>query len=339
MKEARQDLYRRMDGQNLAPLWEIIHNLLPHTPATYAKTGYWNYEALRPFLLEAGQLITAQEAIRRVLMLENPGMRGQATITQSLYAGLQLIMPGEVAPPHRHSQSALRFAVEGLGAFTAVNGERAEMRPGDFLITPSGAWHDHGNPGNEPVVWLDGLDVQLVKLLGAQFHEIPTPGQSLEPPRRLPRGAYSNNLVPLGFESPYGKTSPIFCYPYNRSRESLDSFARSTDPDECLGWKMKYTNPLTGGYAMPTIAAFLQYLPKGFRSNPYRSTDGTVYSVIEGHGKVGLGDLWQTFGPRDLFVIPSWFRVRFEADEDCVLFSYSDRAAQEALGLWRESRS
>src|ERR671914_110904 len=169
---ARQELYRRMDKNNLAPLWEVLHSLIPDEPMTPCKPALWKYRDARPYLMEAGKLITAKEAIRRVLILENPGMRGESCITQSLYAGLPLILPGEVAPSHRHSQSALRLIVEGAGAYTAVDGERTVMRPGDFIITPSWTFHDHGNPGSEPVVWLDGLDIPILQTFGAQFHEL-----------------------------------------------------------------------------------------------------------------------------------------------------------------------
>jgi gentisate 1,2-dioxygenase len=68
-----------------------------------------------------------------------------------MYAGLQRVLPGEVAPAHRHTQSALRWVVDGEGAYTAVDGERVTMAPGDFIITPMLTWHDHGNPGDQPV--------------------------------------------------------------------------------------------------------------------------------------------------------------------------------------------
>src|SRR3970040_398153 len=168
---ARQELYRRMDKLNLTPLWEVLHNLIPNEPATLCKPALWKYRDARPYLMEAGNLITAKEAVRRVLILDNPGMRGESCITQSLYAGLQLILPGEIAPSHRHSQSALRFIVEGAGASTAVDGERTTMHPGDFIITPSWTWHDHGNPGGEPVVWLDGLDIPMVSFFDGGFLE------------------------------------------------------------------------------------------------------------------------------------------------------------------------
>jgi len=157
VQAVRAELYRRMGVDNLAPLWEVLHDLVIPQPRSPAVPALWKYRDIRPYILESGRVITAREAIRRVLILENPGMRGQASITRSLYCGLQLILPGEIAPSHRHTQSALRFIVEGSGAYTAVDGERTTMRPGDFIITPSWTWHDHGNPGVEPVVWMDGL--------------------------------------------------------------------------------------------------------------------------------------------------------------------------------------
>ncbi len=143
--EKRADFYRRIRQQHLTPLWEALHSLVPAQPAGGCQAALWRYRELRPFLLEAGDLISAEEAVRRVLVLENPDLPGQSAITPSLYAGLQLILPGEIAPSHRHTQSALRFVVEGYGAYTSVDGERTRMEPGDFIITPSWTWHDHGN--------------------------------------------------------------------------------------------------------------------------------------------------------------------------------------------------
>jgi gentisate 1,2-dioxygenase len=336
---ARQDLYARMDQENLTPLWEVLHSLIPSQPATPCRPALWKYRSARPYLMEAGKLITAREAVRRVLILENPGMRGESCITQSLYAGLQLILPGEIAPSHRHSQSALRFVVEGSGAYTAVDGERTTMRPGDFIITPSWTWHDHGNPGNEPVVWMDGLDIRIVQLFGAQFQEVHAEEvQSVARSEGTSASRFGANMVPLGAVAPFGKTSPIFNYPYARSRETLAKLSREQAPDACHGWKMQFINPLTGGHAMPSIAAFIQQLPRGFSSLAYRATDGTVYCVVEGRGKVSIGAEQFGFEPRDTFVVPSWMPLRFDCDEESVLFSFSDRPAQEALALWREER-
>jgi gentisate 1,2-dioxygenase len=337
---ARQDLYRRMDKNNLAPLWEVLNELIPDEPATPCKPALWRYREARPYLMEAGKLITAKEAVRRVLVLENPGMRGASRITQSLYAGLQLILPGEVAPSHRHTQSALRLVMEGAGAYTAVDGERTAMRPGDFIITPSWTYHDHGNPGGEPVIWLDGLDIPIVQTFGAQFHEVfPEEVQPVTRSEGASGARFGANLAPLGAKAPFGKTSPIFNYPYARTREALAKLAQDQAADPCHGWKMQFINPMSGGPAMPTIAAFIQLLPKGFKAEPCRSTDAMVYAAIEGGGAVSIGGERFEFEPRDVFVVPSWLPSQVDAREETVLFSFSDRPAQEAMGLWREKRA
>ena len=332
----REAFYKRIDKDSLTPLWEVLASLVPPQPATPCVPALWRYRTVRPYLMEAGRLISAREAERRVLVLENPGLRGASSITHSLYAGLQLILPGEVAPSHRHTQSALRFVVEGSGAYTAVDGERTTMHPGDFIITPSWTFHDHGNPGTEPVVWLDGLDIPIVAFFDAGFAE--RYPQETQPVTKVEGDAlarYGANLLPLEYTPPT-RTTPIFCYPYNRSREALERLRRQGPLDPHHGLKMQYVNPATGGYPMPTIGAFVQLLPKGFRGKGYRSTDGTVYTVVEGKGRSRVGDQVFEWEPNDIFVVPSWHKVAHEADTDAVLFSYSDRPVQKALGLWRE---
>ncbi|HMA06840.1 MAG TPA: cupin domain-containing protein, partial [Ramlibacter sp.] len=209
-----------MDPLNLTPLWEVLHALVPPQPTTPCVPALWSYDAVRPFLMRAGEAITAEEAVRRVLILENPALRGQSAVTQSLYAGLQLILPGEVAPSHRHTQSALRFIVEGSGAYTAVDGERTTMHPGDFIITPSWTWHDHGHEGDSPVVWLDGLDIPMVRFFDAGFAENNTSkSQQVSRTEGTSFARYGHNMAPVRHEARFGTTSPIFSYPYERSRE------------------------------------------------------------------------------------------------------------------------
>ncbi|MNP09218.1 Gentisate 1,2-dioxygenase [compost metagenome] len=299
---------------------------------------------MRGLMTESASLISAAEAIRRVLVLENPAIRGQAAITSSLYAGLQLILPGEIAPSHRHSQSALRFIVEGKGAYTAVNGERTEMEPGDFIITPSWTWHDHGNrtssEGGEPVIWLDGLDIPIVRFFGATFAEnYPQAEQPITRAEGNSEARYAMNMLPVGYR-PESRTatSPILKYPYMRSRAALQAMVGQADLDPWDGAKLRFVNPATGGWAMPTIGTFMQMLPKGFAGKTYRCTDATVFSVVEGCGTAVIGGERFAFEPKDIFVVPSWTPVSLQADEQCVLFSYSDRPVQEALGLLREQR-
>ncbi len=334
----RRAFYDRIDPQNMTPLWSVMGALITPEPKSGCQPHIWRYDEVRPAVMESGSLISAKEAERRVLILENPGLRGQSRITTSLYAGLQLVMPGEVAPAHRHSQSALRFVLEGHGAHTAVGGERTLMEPGDFVITPNWAWHDHGNLSDEPMVWLDGLDIPIVQFFDASFVE--RLGQDEQPVSRPDGDAlarYGEGLLPVDHEA-QGPTSPVFNYPYERSRAALETMRRTGDWDACHGLKMRYVNPATGGFAMPTIGTFLQLLPKGFTTQRYRSTDATVFVCVEGEGMTTVGDHTMKWRPRDIFVAPSWYPVSHEVAEDSVLFSYSDRPVQEKLGLWREDR-
>ena len=342
-KQIREQLYRDMDPHNLTPLWEVLHALVPPKPNTPCVPAFWKYGEVRPFLMRAGEAITAEEAVRRVLILENPNLRGQAAVTQSLYAGLQLILPGEVAPSHRHTQSALRFIVEGAGAYTAVDGERTTMRPGDFIITPSWTWHDHGHEADGPVVWLDGLDIPMIRFLDAGFAQNDTAkSQQVKRPEGTSLASYGHNMAPVRASSPYGKTSPIFSYPYERSREALERLERDAPVDPWDGVKLRYVNPLTGGWTMPTIGTFMQRLPAGFEGKGWRQTDGAVYSVVEGEGEVHVSfdhREWRfRFGPRDHFVVPSWHTARLSSSKGCVLFSFSDRPVHQALGIHNEER-
>jgi gentisate 1,2-dioxygenase len=286
--------------------------------------------------MRAAELITTQEAERRVLMLENPALTGTTFATTTLYAGLQVILPGEIARTHRHAPNALRFIIEGAGAYTAVEGERVMMKPGDFVTTPNWSWHDHGNVGSGPVVWLDGLDLAFANLFGAHFRE--EYPQESQPVTRVVGDAgarYSANLLPLEYRTK-GSATPVLSYPYDRTREALERIARSGDPHPAHGYKLRYANPATGGHPFPTMAVFMQWLPKGYAGRRSRSTDGSVYCVVEGRGSAVIGESRFDFSPHDVFVVPSWEFCELRADTDCVLFSYSDRAAQEALGFWRE---
>lgn len=337
----RQALYQRMAPLHLTPLWEVLHTLVPPQPAVRTQPMCWRWAEVQPFIEASGRAITAEEAVRRVLILENPGWAGQSRITSTLYAGLQLILPGEVAPSHRHSQSALRFIVSGRGAYTAVDGERTTMQPGDFIITPAWTWHDHGNEGGEPVVWLDGLDIPIVSFFEAGFAENDTrKSQAVTRAEGSSLARWGASMLPLDARSPFGRTSPIFSYPYVRSREALATLARHAVPDAHRGTLLRYANPTTGGHPIPTIAAWLQLVQAGQATRPWRCTAGSVYSVVEGRARITLegsaGSARYEVGPRDHFVQPPWHTMTIDATDDCVLFGYSDAPLQEAAGLLRE---
>jgi gentisate 1,2-dioxygenase len=310
----RAGFSRELEALDMRPLWERVMRLKPGTAAVPA---IWRWKQVRPHLARASELITAKEAERRVLMLENPALRGSTFVTTTLYAGLQIIMPGEIAPTHRHTPNALRFVVEGEGAYTTVDGERVTMHPGDFVTTPGWTWHDHGNVGTGPVVWLDGLDTAFANIMGAHFRE-----------------DYPHERQALA----QGQASPLLRYPYARTCEALAQLARDGAPDPAHGYRLRYAHPGTGGHPFPTMAVFMQRLPSGFAGRGYRSTDGTVFCTVEGRGTVTIGEKAFEFAPHDVFVVPSWEWCRFAAGADTVLFGYSDRAAQEALGFWREEK-
>jgi gentisate 1,2-dioxygenase len=312
----RREFYQRLDAQNAAPLWEVLGRIIPPEPQPACVPALWHYKELRPLLMEAGRLITTREAERRVLILENPGLRGASRITQSIYAGLQLVMPGEVTSVHRHTTTAIRFILEGEGGYTAVNGERATMHPGDFILTPSWTSHDHGNPSGQPMVWLDGLDVPIVNLFDTSFAG-PAPREDTSGHAASPR-----------------LTDMVFAYPYSSRREALERAYRTGPVDPCHGAKIQYQD--LRGYPMLTMAAFLQLLPAGFRGGTFRSTDATVYCAVEGCGLSRVGGQVFEWREHDVFAVPSWRPVSHEAETESVLFSFSDRAAQIALGLWRE---
>jgi gentisate 1,2-dioxygenase len=335
---ARLMYYERIAAQNMTPLWEVLGALVPHSPRSSAVPALWRYADVRESVLEAGTLITAAEAERRVLILENPALRGQSCITPSLYAGLQLILPGEVAPAHRHTQSALRLVLDGEGSYTAVDGERTTMRRGDFIVTPAWTWHDHGNLGNEPVVWLDGLDIPLVRFFDAGFAEkSEQASQSTVRPEGDALARYGSNMLPVDFQPKAADPTRVFVYPYARTKESLERIAYGT-PDQHLGFKLRYVNPATGASPMPTIGAFAQRLPSGFETGLCRSTDGTVHVCLEGRGEAQINGKTHSFAENDVFVVPSWHTLRLRAHSDTTLFSFSDRPVQQALGLWREER-
>lgn len=335
----RLAFYERIGRKNMTPLWTSLASLVTPEPVSPCQAVAWSFADIRAAMLEAGGLITAKEAERRVLILENPGLRGQSKVTTDLYAGVQLVLPGEVAPAHRHAQSALRFVLEGDGAHTAVNGERTTMHYGDFIITPPMAWHDHGNESKDPIFWLDGLDIPIVQFLDASFSD--HHDEDEQPITRAVGDAdarFGSNLLPVDQKVVAG-ASPVFNYPYAKTREALAKLAASGPLDDCHGLKMRYSNPVTGGYPMTTIGAFIQLLPKGFTTAPYRSTDATVFVAVEGRGRTRIGaDFTIDWQPRDIFVVPSWKRVVHECSEESVLFSFSDRPVQEVLCLFREER-
>ncbi len=335
----RQKFYDRLTPKAMAPLWEVLKGLVPEQPKSKFAPHVWKFADARPLLMEAGDLLTAEEAERRVLVLENPAMPGGSRISATMYAGYQLIMPGEIAPAHRHTASALRMVLEGHGGYTAVAGEKTEMQRGDLVITPAMTWHDHGQENHKPVIWVDGLDLHMVNFFESAFMDHANDKtQLVSKPIGYSEAMFGSGLGPMQPHSPFGETSPIFNYSYAKSRPALMQVSSANPPDAHLAHALRYVNPQDGGWAMPTIATWLTQVPKGFETKPIRSTDGRTLVVLEGEISLEVDGKMFTAGESDVAGIPAWMWSKVRASSDAIFFTFSDRAAQEKLGFYREER-
>ena len=332
----RQAYYERIGKKDLAPLWVVLKDLVAKEPVTACVPAIWHFADVKGLVDEASGLISAAEAERRVLIMENPALRGKSRITNTLYAGLQLIMPGEIAPAHRHTASAIRFVLDGEGAYTQVEGEKTLMSRGDFVITPHWTTHDHGNTSSKPMIWLDVLDVPTVNFFETGFSEhlgADTQNTAREHGDSIAR--YGSGVLPDGTDTRLNR-SPIINYPYAHIRPILERMHRTGDVDPRHGARVRYANPFNGGWATPTMGAQIALLPKNFKGQSYRSTDGMIFVCVEGRGATKLENQTLEWSPGDVFVVPPWKRYAHTAHEETVLFNISDRPAQESLGLWRE---
>src|SRR5436853_3281085 len=336
IEAAREEFYQRISKRDMAPLWTVMQSVVTKEPVTRCVPHVWHYDDVKSLVLESGGLITAEEALRRVLILENPALRGESRATNTLFAGIQMILPEEVAPAHRHVSSAIRFVLDGEGAYTSVEGEKAFMAPGDFVITANWAPHDHGNPSKKPMLWLDVLDFPAVNFFEASFADYPdNEMQNTTRDDGDSAAFYASGVLPDG--APVGlNRSPVINYTYARTRPVLDRLKRAGDVDRSHGARVRYANPINGGPVLPTMGANLALLPKGFRGEPYRSTDGTIFVCTEGAGSTKVGDTVLDWSVNDVFVVPPWKTYSHHPAKESVLFSISDRPAQEALGIWRE---
>ncbi len=340
--EQREAFYEEIHGQGMEALWRVLATATQHEPRVQSVPYIWRWKDVRAKIMRASDLVTPQEAERRVLMLINPAFEAKTARTVgTIFGGIQLIMPGEIADSHRHTPNAQRFIIEGNGGYTAVEGERTYMSKGDFVMTPTWCWHDHGNESDGPMIWLDGLDLPFVNILDANFFEDYEEGNShTQPILRAPENAshrWGRNLRPTWQTPRNPAVSPILNYRWTDCRATLHEL-RDEPGSPHDGVILQYVNPVTGGPTLPTISAFLQLLRKGEHTQPHRHTSSTIYHVAEGGGRSVIGGTEYKWEEGDTFVVPSWVMHEHEADgDDAVLFSYSDRPVIDAFGLYREA--
>src|SRR3979409_532267 len=261
----REEFYARISKRDMAPLWKVMSSVVTKEPKTRCVPHVWHYDDVKALVMESGGIISAEEALRRVLILENPALRGESKATNTLFAGIQMILPGEVAPAHRHVSSAIRFVLDGEGAYTSVEGEKAMMSPGDFVITANWAPHDHGNPSKKPMLWLDVLDFPPVNLFEASFAEYPDDEKTKTARQDGDSAAfYASGVLPDGAPVNLNR-SPVINYTYARTRPVVERLKKAGEIDKSHGARVRYANPINGGPVLPTMGANLALLPKGFR--------------------------------------------------------------------------
>lgn len=302
MGELPPDYLDALRAQNLVPLWPSLRSLLPPgAPRSATKPTHWSWRAIKPLLLRAGELTPIDKAERRVLVLANPG-RGLDNLQASsaIYLGMQLVLPGEVAPNHRHTPNAARIVVEGTGACTIVGGERCDMAHGDLVLTPSGLWHEHRHEGEGPFVWLDVLDLPLMVYLDVSY-VIQGDAQAV---RREPASYAAGGVLPRVHGQPTHARYPLLRYEWPRTRGALAALAASTGPDTLV--EVAYVNPETGGDCLDTVAFSAAMLRPGEAQTLPRMSAARVVHVVEGHGHAEVDGASFAFERADTFCAPGY---------------------------------
>lgn len=336
-----EEYYARLAKLGSGALWTVANEIEPWFPQPKSIPMLWRYEDLRPLVVESASLVTGSDAGRRVVYLVNDERRDVKAAVGLLYSGIQIMNPGESMTAHRHAASALRFVMEGSGAWTIVEGDRLEVGPNDFAITPGGTWHEHGNSADDNfVIWQDGLDIPLVNALDANFYQVhpdlyQVPGKVvntsilthgsgiLKPDRRSWNKAYS----------------PLLGYPWEKVREALVNLSEVSEGTEFDGVIMEYVNPVTGGSVMPTMGAHMQMLAPGLQTKAHRHTGSVIYHVAEGRGHSIIGGRRFDWKEHDIFCVPSWAWHEHANDDPsnpAFLFSFNDFPMINSLALHAE---
>jgi gentisate 1,2-dioxygenase len=332
-----EDEFHRLIHQNhMYGLWEIASQMTPH-PRPEAVPYQWKWSLLEKVVRQSCTAVPVGDE-RRAMQLFNPGLDGQWATTSTLIAAVQVLLPGEVARAHRHSPAAIRFIIQGSGAYTAVEGEKVIMQPGDLILTPSWQWHDHGNETDETVVWMDGLDVPLAKALNAIFFEM---GKEVRAQTTKPtngsQALYGHGRLSPTWTQERPRFSPLMLYSWEQTREALEAL-RDREGSPYDGIALEYTHPLTGGPVLPTISCRVQMIRRGERLKGRRVTGSSIFHVVQGTGRSRIGEQLFEWSKGDIVAVPSWALHDYvnTGSEDAVLFSISDRPVIEALGFYRE---
>jgi gentisate 1,2-dioxygenase len=333
--------YDELENLDAGALWTVANKIEPWQPKSSSVPVIWRYESLREHVLRSVELVSPEKAGRRVIYLNNPGRREHAAAVGWLYSGLQVMHPGEVASAHAHSASALRFIMEGEGAYTIVDGHKLTLGANDFVLTPNGTWHEHGvSRDGTPCIWQDGLDIPLVNALEANFFAVhPKMQQDVGYPADDMAHSWGNpGLLPAGAEWARGY-SPLLKYEWGPTYEALQRSAKATDGSPYDGVLMNYVNPATGGPVMQTIGASMQMLRPDEATRAHRHTGSSIYQVAKGRGYSIIDGKRFDWKERDIFCVPSWSwheHANASGSVDACLFAFHDLPVMRSLGLYRE---
>lgn len=340
---ALDQLYADFAAENLNPLWTQLGDLMPMVPAPKAVPFVWQWSRLLPLAQRAGDLVpVGRGGERRAIALANPGLGGVPYVTPTLWAAVQYLGPKETAPEHRHAQNAFRFVVEGEGVWTVVNGDPVAMRRGDLLLTPGWAFHGHHNESDQPMAWIDGLDIPFVRYTDTGFFEFGADGVTDDGTPDVSRSerlwAHPGLRPLVGLDA--ATSSPIACYRWAHTDAALaeqlaledEGYAATTEPGHAA---VRYTNPTTGGDVMPTIRAEFHRLRAGAHTRLRRDVGSTVFQVFDGAGTIDLDGTEHRVGIGDLIVVPSWVPWSVSSDDGLDLFAFSDAPIVERLHFAR----
>ena len=335
-------LYRHFEVEMLVPLWTEISGLMPRSPNSDAVPHIWRWKRLYEAAARSGELVeVGRGGERRAIALANPGLGGRPYATPTLWAAIQYLNAGEEAPVHRHSQHAFRFVIEGEGVATVVDGDAVTMRRGDFLPQAGWHWHSHINDSDQPMAWIDGLDIPFQRYADTTFFE---PGADIaDRPEVVPARSRSERLWahpglrPLTQPGAHAAT-PLLNYRWEHTDAALaaqldleaDGHDVTVEPGHAA---IRYTNPTSGGDVLPTMRAEFHRLAPGARTAPRRDVGSAVCQVFDGSGRVEVDGRGWDVERGDIFVVPSWAVVSLEAEGGLDLFRYSDTPIIEKLGL------
>lgn len=333
--------YDELSKFEAGALWTVANKIEPWEPKSQSVPVVWRYKDLREHVLRSVKLVTPEKAGRRVIYLNNPGRSDVAAAVGWIYAGLQVMNPGEVASAHRHSASAIRFIMEGSGAYTVVDGHKMTLGANDFVLTPNGTWHEHGvGAEGTPCIWQDGLDIPFVNAMEANFYEVhPDLGQKVAFEVDDMTKAWGNpGLKPMGEQWTKGY-SPMFKYEWLPTYDALKRLATCRDGSPYDGVLMEYVDPNTNGPVMQTMGASMQMLRPGEHTKAHRHTGSGLYHVAKGSGHSIINGKRYDWQEHDIFCVSSWAwheHANASATEDACLFCLSDLPVMRAMGLYRE---